>query len=144
MSAQQVSAQTVSAQTANKSYCFSVSALNENGESAQTEACATTLNAKPITPYDFTATATGESTIELSWDPAPRATSYNVYQGNDKIETVTDTTYTVEGLEPETNYCFTVTAENEMGESDKTEEKCATTEEYILQAGTYRQEWRAI
>lgn len=112
---------------ANTSYCFSVSALNEAGESAKTEACATTLNAKPITPYDFTATATGESTIELSWSLANRATNYNVYQGNEKIATVTETTYTVEGLEPETNYCFTVTAENEMGESDKTEEKCATT-----------------
>lgn len=114
----------------NKEYCFSVSAVNELGESAQTEACATTPNAKPITPYDFTATATGESTIELSWSPANRATSYNVYQGDEKIATVTETTtYTVEGLEPETTYCFTVTAENEVGESDKTEEKCATTEE---------------
>lgn len=130
---------TVSSLQPNKSYCFSVSALNENGESAQTEACATTLNAKPITPYDFTATATGESTIELSWSPANRATSYNVYQGDEKIATVTEPTYTVEGLEPETNYCFTVTAENEMGESDKTEEKCATTEEKaptIVEIGT--------
>ena len=113
----------------NKEYCFSVSAVNELGESAQTEACATTPNAKPITPYDFTTTATGESTIELSWSLANRATSYNVYQGNDKIATVTETTYTVEGLEPETTYCFTVTAENEVGESDMTEEKCATTNE---------------
>ncbi len=123
----------------NKEYCFSVSAVNELGESAQTEACATTLNAKPITPYDFTATATGESTIELSWSLANRATSYNVYQGNDKIATVTETTYTVEGLEPETEYCFTVTAENEMGESDKTKEECATTEEKaptIVEIGT--------
>lgn len=118
----------------NTEYCFSFSAVNEAGESAKTEACATTLNAKPITPYDFTATATGESTIELSWSLANRATSYNVYQGNDKIATVTETTYTVEGLEPETTYCFTVTAENEVGESDKTEEKCAKTEESIPDA----------
>lgn len=118
---------TVSYLQSNTSYCFSVSALNENGESAKTEACATTLYAKPITPYDFTATATGESTIELSWSLANRATSYNVYQGNEKIATVTETTYTVEELESGTEYCFTVTAQNEMGESDKTEEKCATT-----------------
>lgn len=124
----------------NTQSCFEVSAANEAGESAKTAACATTLNAKPITPYDFTATATGESTIELSWSPANRATSYNVYQGDEKIATVTETTtYTVEGLEPETNYCFTVTAENEMGESDKTEEKCATTNEKaptIVEIGT--------
>lgn len=125
---------TVSYLQSNTSYCFSVSALNENGESAQTEACATTLNAKPITPYDFTATATGESTIELSWSLANRATSYNVYQGNEKIATVTETTYTVEELESGTEYCFTVTAQNEMGESDKTEEKCAKTEESIPDA----------
>lgn len=131
---------TVSYLQSNTSYCFSVSALNENGESAQTEACATTLNAKPITPYDFTATATGESTIELSWSSVNKATSYNVYQGDSKIaEGLTETTYTVEGLEPETEYCFTVTAENEIGESDKSAEACAMTEaeaSTIVEIGT--------
>ena len=35
--------------------------------------------------------------------------------------------YTVTGLEPDTEYCFTVTALNEVGESDKSTQVCEKT-----------------
>lgn len=117
---------TVGYLSSNTEYCFSVSAVNELGESAQTEACATTQKAKPIAP-EVTATPTGESTIKLSWYDVNNATHYNVYKGEEFLARITEITYTVEGLEAETQYCFTVTAENEVGVSDKSEEKCATT-----------------
>ena len=65
--------------------------------------------------------------IVLTWAAVETATSYNVYQGEEKLANVTELTYTVEGLDFETEYCFTVTAVNENGESKATE-ACATTE----------------
>ena len=65
--------------------------------------------------------------IVLTWAAVETATSYNVYQGEEKLANVTELTYTVEGLEFDTEYCFTVTAVNENGESQATE-ACATTE----------------
>ena len=70
------------------------------------------------------ATAT-ETTVTLTWAVVEGATSYNVYQG-ENVVSVETTTYTAEGLEAETTYCFNVTAVNEAGESAKTE-ACATT-----------------
>ena len=65
--------------------------------------------------------------IVLTWAAVETATSYNVYQGEEKLANVTELTYTVEGLEFDTEYCYTVTAVNENGESKATE-ACATTE----------------
>ena len=71
------------------------------------------------------ATAT-ETTVTLTWEAVEGATSYNVYQG-ENVVSVETTTYTVEGLEAETEYCFNVAAVNEVGESAKTE-VCVTTD----------------
>ena len=65
--------------------------------------------------------------IVLTWAAVETATSYNVYQGTEKLANVTELTYTVEGLEFDKEYCFTVTAVNENGESQATE-VCATTD----------------
>ena len=65
--------------------------------------------------------------IVLTWAAVETATSYNVYQGTEKLANVTELTYTVEGLEFDKEYCFTVTAVNENGESQATE-ACATTD----------------
>jgi hypothetical protein len=73
------------------------------------------------------AEATSDSTIVLTWNPVMTATSFNVYSDTVVIATVTETTYTVTGLEAEKEYCFTVTAINENGESAKSEAACATT-----------------
>ena len=85
------------------------------------------LSTAPVAPV-VKANATGETTIVLTWDAVEGATSYNVYQGTEVLaQALTTTTYTVEGLKAETQYCFTVTAVNEVGESEKSEEACATT-----------------
>ena len=113
---------------AETNYCFVVTAVNIVGESEYSEsACATTLKAKPAPPV-VTATADSESAITLTWEAVYGAESYNVYQGTEIIASeITNTTYTITGLEAETNYCFTMTAVNETGESASSESACATT-----------------
>ena len=77
----------------------------------------------------LTANATSSSTIALSWNEVATATSYNVYQGGNKITTVTTPSYNVEGLTANTEYCFTVKAVNNIGESAESTEECVMTEE---------------
>lgn len=46
-------------------------------------------------------------------------TTYNVYRNDEKIATgLKEKTYTDEGLEPDTEYVYQVSAENEVGESE--------------------------
>ena len=80
---------------------------------------------------ELTATATSYDRISLSWNAVNGAVKYNVYDGNGSLvaENITETSYVVTGLNPETNYCYTVTAVNDKGEeSDKSKSACATTE----------------
>ena len=81
----------------------------------------------PVTPTGLTATATGTSSIALSWNSVEYATSYKVYQDGNAIATVTSTSYNVDGLDEGTYYCFTVAAVNSAGESAKSGSACATT-----------------
>ena len=111
-------------------YCYAVTTVSSYGESAfSEEACATTLEpTEAATPTNLTATADSESTIVLTWDAVEEAASYNVYQGTELIASeLTTTMYIVNGLTPETEYCFSVTAVNKLGESEKSESACATT-----------------
>lgn len=81
----------------------------------------------PAVPV-LAAEATGKNSIELSWNSVFSATSYNIYQGSSQIATnITETTFAVENLEEGTEYCFSVSAVNEIGESAKSVEVCATT-----------------
>ena len=67
------------------------------------------------------------TTIVLEWDAVEGATEYAVYFEGEKLGTLAGTIAGIQDLEPETTYCFTVTAINEAGESAHSEEVCATT-----------------
>ena len=111
-------------------YCYNVTTITIYGESDFSEdACATTLEpTEATTPTNLTAEAVSESEIVLIWDYVEEAASYNVYQGTELIASeLTSTMYTVSGLNAETEYCFSVTAVNKLGESDKSESACVTT-----------------
>ena len=125
---------------ANTDYCFTVTAANDTMESEKSEpACAKTLDvALPDEPGEdeetttlaapvVTATASNDSTIVLTWDAVEGAKTYNVYQGMMKLLSVVETTHTVTGLQAGREYCFTVTAVNSYGESEHSNEECATT-----------------
>ena len=81
----------------------------------------------PSVPQNLSANAIDKSSISLSWTSTKNATSYNVYCGAQKLANVTTTSYIAEGLEKNTEYCFTITAVNENGESEKSAEVCART-----------------
>ena len=119
---------TIKKLNAETNYCFVVTAFNAIGESNKSEsACATTLKERPAAPV-VTATADSESAITLTWKAVSGALSYKVYQGGEVIASgITNTTYTVIGLDAETKYCFNLTAVNETGESVSSETACATT-----------------
>ena len=81
-----------------------------------------------VKPTGLVATLNGRS-VTLTWNPVDGATSYNVYMDGENISTdmLTTPTYTVSGLSAETEYCFTVTANNLISESDHSEAECVTT-----------------
>ena len=92
------------------------------------------VNCEPSMPSvpTLTATTTGGSTIVLTIEGAG-AESYNIYNGEELFaEGVTGSTYTAENLDPETEYCFTATGVNFLGETQKSAAVCATT----MKAGT--------
>ena len=112
-------------------YCFTVTAVNAEKESAKSaEACATTFEAAPevpAVPTNLKAEAVTDATINLTWDAVEGAKVYYVYQGIIKLVTVAEPTHLVTGLQAGKEYCFTVTAVNDGGESAKSESACATT-----------------
>ena len=113
-------------------YCYTVKGVRGETESAEAsnEACATTdgvAPSAPVAPTYLQAEAIDTQSIKLTWTAVGNATSYKVYQGDENIATTELPNYTVAGLEPDTEYCFTVTALNEVGESDKSTQVCEKT-----------------
>ena len=89
----------------------------------------------PAAPAGVTATAQSISSIRVSWNPVPGATSYKVYYGTNSSSitilassTVTGTSYTHTGLEANTTYYFRVVAVNGAGDSDSSSSVSAKTQ----------------
>ena len=123
---------TVSELTAETEYSFVVKAVNNVGESdASNVATATTL--APQAPEAPVVTATViVDTVRLTWEAVEGALYYNLYCGGKLLsekfeETIVDIQVPKVGT-----YCFTVTAVNEIGESEHSDEVCA---EVVLPEG---------
>jgi fibronectin type 3 domain-containing protein len=89
----------------------------------------------PAAPIGVTATAQSISSIRVSWNPVPGATSYKVYYGTNSSSitilassTVTGTSYTHIGLEANTTYYYRVIAVNGAGDSDSSSSVSAKTQ----------------
>ena len=116
-------------------YNYTVIALDseglESGPSAPAQA--TTLDATPPTmPSNLAATATGTTTIGLTWaasaDPETGVASYLVFRNGSQIGSTSQTTYQDTGLGPSTTYVYRVRAVNGDGlESSLSNEASATT-----------------
>ena len=110
-------------------YCFTVKAVNAAGESlASNEACATTEeSAGPTVPAAPVVTAEVlETTILLTWEAVEGATSYSLYSEGQLVAANFPDTAVEVAVPAAGEYCFTVTASNEVGESEHSEEVCAT------------------
>jgi fibronectin type 3 domain-containing protein len=98
-------------------YYYTVTAVNANGESAQSsEVSATPVAAPgaPAAPVGPTATPS-DSTVSLSWSAVAGADSYNVYRstasGQEQwVANVTTNSFVDTGLTNGTTYFYTVTA----------------------------------
>ena len=115
-------------------YCFAVKAFNAAGSSKSTNEACVTIGDEPIVPEPTVPAApvvrvkeVTATTVILEWDVVEGATKYALYSGDEKLGELAETIAGVQALEPETTYCFTVTAINEAGESEHSEEVCATT-----------------
>ena len=90
--------------------------------------------AVPATPSDEELTAGKDSSITMSWDASPGATSYNIYrsttsgaEGNTPYVTTTATSYKDANLSPTPIYFYEVSAVNSAGESARTAEDASKT-----------------
>ncbi|MET9673898.1 glycoside hydrolase family 18 protein [Streptomyces sp. NPDC006482] len=81
----------------------------------------------PAAPAGLSAGSPTSTTVPLTWTAVSGATSYHVYRGTTKIQTVTGTSATATGLTASTPYTFQVAAVNSAGESPKSAAVTATT-----------------
>jgi chitinase len=81
----------------------------------------------PAAPAGLTVGARTSSSIALSWSGVSGATSYHVYRGTTRVQSVTGTSATVTGLAADTAYEFQVTAANSAGESPRSATVSART-----------------
>jgi hypothetical protein len=82
----------------------------------------------PAAPTGLAVTGVTSSSVSLSWNASPGASSYSVYRGSTRVGSgVTSTSYTDPGLSPSTTYGYSVTAVNSAGESSHSSTVSATT-----------------
>ncbi|WP_338493314.1 glycoside hydrolase family 18 protein [Streptomyces sp. SJL17-4] len=81
----------------------------------------------PAAPTGLAAGSPTSTTVPLTWSAVSGATSYHVYRGTTKVQTVSGTSATVTGLTASTAYTFQVSAVNSAGESPKSATVSATT-----------------
>ncbi|MGD9368716.1 MAG: Ig-like domain-containing protein, partial [Desulfobacteraceae bacterium] len=119
-------------------YCYTVTAYdaagNESGQS--TQVCVTTIDTiAPSVPTGLTGIPSGGDSIDLSWSASTDnvgVTGYRIYRDGVEVDTSTTTTYSDTGLNSATQYCYTVTAYDAVGnESGQSGQVCVTTEDTI-------------
>jgi hypothetical protein len=112
-------------------YCYTVTATNASGASAESSppACTTTQAPPPPpeTPTNLVATAVSPTQINVSWASSSGATAYILRRDSVVITNTTSTTYSDTGRSPETQYCYTIAATNAGGSSAQSPSVCATT-----------------
>ena len=80
-------------------------------------------------PENFTAKPIDDTAIQLIWSfvENENTLTYNVYMEDTLLANVADSTCIINGLTPETEYCFSVATVLNGIEYGKTKEECATT-----------------
>ncbi len=130
-----VSPMDVTGLTNGTTYYFVVTAVNANGESAESIQISGTPSASPppAAPIGVNATA-GDGQVIVSWTAAADATSYNIYWSTTSGVTKTNGTkitgvsspYTHTSRTNGTTYFYVVTAGNSFGESVESAQVSAT------------------
>jgi hypothetical protein len=120
--------------TALTSYSYRVRGHKESSHYAYTNiASATTARSTvpPSVPKGLVANAVSSGQINLSWNSEAvdaRAAGYNVFQYGERIGSTSGTTYTIKRLTANTQYCYSVQAFDNAGNSSfQSDSVCATT-----------------
>lgn len=74
-----------------------------------------TLGGEPSQVSGLFGQALSDTAVRLTWQPAPRAVSYNIYRGGMLVATTLGTTWDDSGLLEETSYSYEVGAVNTIG-----------------------------
>jgi chitodextrinase len=134
-------------------YCYTVSAYDDSqNESPQSQSsCATTpLDLTPPTsPTGLIVRAVSSDQIDLKWTASTddvKVSGYKIFRNGSLIQNITKTRFSDTGLNPETRYCYTVSAYDTAGnESDSSEQACAVSSWIITTIGHLSQPpWPAI
>jgi chitodextrinase len=132
--------------SADTKYCYDVVAVDVNGNESgpSTTTCATTLpttdNSAPTVPAGLTATPTSGSAIVLSWQAATdnvAVAGYTIYRNGIPVGTSANTDFTDAPLTPATQYCYTVSAFDEAGNSSAESSKVCVTTPNTVAASSY-------
>ena len=101
--------------SSNTEYTYRVRACNTSGCSDFVDIIA--MIAIPVTPIGFTATASGLTSLSISWSSVDGAEYYQVSNNEGLVANNThpNTSYTVTGLSPNTKYTYRVIACNSLG-----------------------------
>ncbi|MFS1517189.1 hypothetical protein V1503_12100 [Bacillus sp. SCS-151] len=129
--------------TNNTTYYYVVTAVNEHGESGYSEEISETPVVQvPSAPTDITI-VNEEGQVTVSWGEVTNATTYNVYRSTtingpyiSVAQNVTATNYIDVDITNNTTYYYVVTAVNEHGESEYSEEISETPEVQVPSAPT--------
>jgi len=103
-------------------YTYRISAINGEGligQQSSPVATRTLDGSAPTKPQNLVATANSSTEVGLSWsaatDPQTGVDEYRVFRDDTHIASVNGTSYTDQGLEPETEYEYKVSAVNGDG-----------------------------
>ena len=86
------------------------------------------VDAPPTAPTNLTATPS-ENAVALSWSPSTDdigVAGYDVYQGSQKVASVTSASAVISGLEPNRDYTFKVQARDSAGQLSPLSSEIAT------------------
>jgi len=116
-------------------YCYTISAYDgSQNESPQSQpSCATTLLdlTPPSSPTGLIARAVSLDQIDLQWIVSTDdgiVSGYKIFRNGSLIQNITETRFSDTGLNPETQYCYTVSAYDAGGnESDSSNQACAVS-----------------
>ncbi|MDD5296923.1 MAG: fibronectin type III domain-containing protein [Rhodocyclaceae bacterium] len=117
-------------------YYYKVVAINGAGSATSSEV--SSVSSAPTTPTGVTATATGTTTISVTWSAVTGASTYDVYRSGTAAQAIgsmtkltatptAGTTWPDTGLTASTPYYYKVVANNAAGSSNASSEATATT-----------------